>query len=295
MNITRQPLKSKILDRITTEHICPRSRWFFFGIECAVWSAWVVSVVVGAVAIAVTLYVVRLRQYDLYEVTHDNFWYLLIEALPYIWLVTFALMVAFAVYNVRHTARGYRYPFWSVIGSSMVGSLVLGSGLHMLNVGFMVDHSFGEYMPTYPSQMKRDEALWQMPSEGRLVGYFHLPAKASSTIIQFMDIQNVVWAVDTNDLTEADLRLIATGAKVRLMGVRPSSTPALFYACGAFPWYMDAPANPPQLSATRHDYEERIRRFRNDRERMREEAQGENVHRATSVSPCVAMSALKAR
>jgi len=293
MSAPLPPLKTTILDRITSEQICPRSRWFFRSVECVVWTAWLLSVLVGGVAVAVTLYVVRLRQYDLYEVTHGNFWYALAEALPYLWLITLVFMVALAVYNLRHTARGYRYPLWAVLSSSMLGSAVLGGGLHLLNVGFMVDRSFGEYMPTYPSQMKRDEAMWQKPGEGRLIGRLYLPAEASSTIVQFIDMQEVVWAVETKDLTADDLGLIATAAKVRLMGVQPSSTPALFYACGAFPWHMDAPATPPELAATRQGYEERMRRYANDRVRMGQVVAERGTEAFTSSSPCMELPALK--
>ncbi len=265
MSLQTPHLKTQVLQRITKEQICPRSRWFFRSIECVVWTSWFVSVLVGAVAIAVTLYAIRLRQYDFFEITHDNSWWLIVDTLPYLWLATLVVVVWLAVYNVRRSNRGYRYALWLVLGSSILASLFLGSVFHLLNVGFMVDRSFGQYMPTYPSQIKYDEARWQQPDAGRLIGRLYVPAVASSTLLQFIDMHEVVWVVETRDLLPDDQILLVSQAKVRLLGVLQPEEANVFHACGVFPWMMDGASPVVTLESIRQQYIERLRRFKGEK------------------------------
>ncbi len=87
--------KDRVMSRIECEGICPRSKTFFKTRECGVWALWGASVIVGALSVAVTLFVIAYRQYALYEATHENFLTFIVEALPYLWITVFALMVIF--------------------------------------------------------------------------------------------------------------------------------------------------------------------------------------------------------
>ncbi len=81
-------LKQTVLARIDQENVCPRGRWLFHSRECVVWTLWLVTVLVGALAVAVSLFVIAQRQYALYEATHDNFLTFLVTVLPYLWIIT---------------------------------------------------------------------------------------------------------------------------------------------------------------------------------------------------------------
>jgi hypothetical protein len=91
-----------------------------------VWFLWFFSVLFGALAVAVTLYVLMNHQYALYEATHNNLFTFIIEVLPFLWLFIFGLMTLVAIYNLRHTSRGYRYPVSVILASSLLLSLAGG-------------------------------------------------------------------------------------------------------------------------------------------------------------------------
>src|SRR6056297_1803607 len=123
-------LKNALFEKIETDNVRPHSRMFFKGRECVIWLLWLISVLVGALAVAISVFVVTHRQYALYEATHDNFLTFMVEVLPYVWIIVFGAMALFAVYNLRHTKRGYRYPVSYILASSVVLSFAIGSALH---------------------------------------------------------------------------------------------------------------------------------------------------------------------
>ncbi|MCA9357310.1 hypothetical protein KC872_03795, partial [Candidatus Kaiserbacteria bacterium] len=70
---SKKPLKETLFARIEEGNVCPRSRWVYFCQECMVWTAWVISVLIGSLAVAISVFVVTHHQYALYEATHENF------------------------------------------------------------------------------------------------------------------------------------------------------------------------------------------------------------------------------
>jgi hypothetical protein len=143
----KESCRESVMNRIVGEHISPHSKLFFQSREFAVWSLWVTSIVIGALAVAVTSFVLTHHEYALYEATHDNFLTFFIGALPYLWIITFGIMAFVAVYNLRHTKHGYRYPVWQIFLSSFVLSIAGGSVLQVFGMGYSVDHMLGRQMP----------------------------------------------------------------------------------------------------------------------------------------------------
>lgn len=232
-------LKHNVLRRIEREGVCPRSRWQFVAKECLVWSAWLFAVLVAAVAVAISLFVILHRQYAVYEATHDSFLAFMLEVLPYLWFVVFAVCALLAVYHLRHTRRGYRYPLWGVVGVGMAASLAGGMIFHYVGMSYVLDTSLGHYVSGYWSQEKMEQRFWQHPEEGRILGtYQHeLP---EGYVILVRDAAGVEWPTDVSELFEADLVLLKTGKQVRLLGYALLEDGVLrFHACSVFPWMYD--------------------------------------------------------
>ncbi len=260
----RKDLKTQILTRIEKESVCPRSRLFFGSIECGVWALWGLTVLFGALSVAVTLFVVTFQQYSLYEATHASFFAFAVDVLPYLWIILFAAMVLFAVYNLRHTKNGYRYPLWKIVGSSLLVSLAGGSLLHLAGVGFNFDKQMGLFSKDYQSQEKRELALWQSPQEGRLVGAF-LSAEdgVPQPLFVLEDVAGVRWATDVSELHELDTYLLSTGKRVRVLGLLEDVNPPTFHACVVFPWTYDHEYSRGELRDMKQMMKERISRHRN--------------------------------
>ena len=256
-------LKSQLFERIETENVCPRSKMFYKGRECFVWSLWLLSVLVGALAVAVSLFVVAHHQYALYEATHENAFTYLVEVLPYLWITIFGLMVYVAIYNLRHTARGYRHPVWVILLSSVVLSFAGGSVLNMLGLGYEVDEILGQHMRAYTSQQKLEYRMWQEPIEGRLVGRQVYSTLAPTTTVIFEDVEGKRWRMNVSELQPRDLDLLHSGKVVRLIGKKVGDGAPNFHACGSFPVMLEPDTSLIELMEERQEFVDRIQAHAN--------------------------------
>lgn len=254
----KRPLKNTILERIEQEKVCPRSRVFFRGRECVVWTLWFLSVMVGALAFSVSLFVVLHHQYAFYEASHNNFFTFMVEALPYLWIVTFAVMAYAAIYNLRHTKHGYRYPLWLIMGSSVVLSFAGGSALQFFGLGYTIDDLLGKHMSVYQSQNKFEQQLWQDPADGRLVGMLRYTTLSPTTTIIFEDISGGRWTMNITELGPFDLSALDSEKLVKLLGKATNEELHLFHACGAFPWLFDKSLTSTERQRDRQAFVERV-------------------------------------
>jgi len=255
----KKNLKDTLLSRIEAEDVRPHSRMFFRSRECAIWALWFASVVVGALAVAISVFVVTHRQYGLYEATHENWFTFMVEVLPFIWVIVFGLMAFLAVYNIKHTKRGYRYSIVTVLASSIVLSFAGGSALQFFGLGYSIDAILGDQMPTYMSQEKIEHQLWQQPAEGRLIGRQVAATVATSSVVVFQDTAGSRWRIEIQELLPADIQLLASGENVRLLGQNMNEQAKVFHACGVFPWMMHREVTMQQMSEQRESFLVRVK------------------------------------
>jgi hypothetical protein len=226
--------KDSVMSRIECGEVCQRSKVFFRTRECAVWALWAVSVIVGALAVSVTLFVLTHSQYALYEATHDNFLTFMAEVLPLVWIIVFAAMAGLGVYELRRTKRGYKYPLWQIFASSVVLSLAGGAALQFFGLGYATDHMLGIHMNMYNSQEKIEKRMWQNPHRGRLVGQAEEAFVPPATGVRFKDLEGKVWQASVQDLSKDELELLSGMQPVRMFGIVMDEQSALFHPCHVF-------------------------------------------------------------
>jgi hypothetical protein len=253
-------LANAVLERITTEQVTPHSRLFYIAKEAGVWTLWLLTVVFGALAVAVTATVAVYRYATGYELTHNSLLGYAAEVLPYLWILVFSAMAFLAVYNLRHTKRGYRYSLVTIVGSSLVFSVGGGLILHGVGFGFSLDHLIGTYVPSYLSQDKVELRIWQRPEEGRLVGvvtrnYSGVNADGS---VHFRDVQNGEWTLIVRELPPRDAELIISGEQVRLFGELITLAPPVFHVCGVLPWLKERIEERREMAHLRQEFRERM-------------------------------------
>lgn len=231
------------------------------------WLAWIGTVTLAAIAIAISFFVIMHRQYTFYEATHDSFFSFMLEIVPYLWLLIFIVSAVLALYHLRHTKRGYRYPLWGVAITSIFASLAGGTVLHYYGMSFMLDNELGELMPGYVSQSGMEKKFWQQPTEGRLVVSYLAEADDGGVLVQ--DMMGVRWFVATGELYGRDLELLRSGEPVRMIGTIPADSPTpRFRACGVFPWMYGHMAS---MNDMYEDREEAIARLRQHKARIERE------------------------
>jgi hypothetical protein len=206
-------------------------------------------------------------------------------------------MVCVAVYNLRHTKRGYRYPLWQILASSMVLSLAGGSALHLFGFGYSVDHLLGSHMPLYVSQEKIERSLWQAPHEGRLMGVQVDAVTLPSSTIVFSDVAGDSWQVDVTDLSPQERQLLESRTTVRLIGLVKDETLQLFHSCGAFPWMLDKPMSREALETARENFKIRLMEHQHHAEkavhRLRELSPTSTYSIADADNPCASIASVR--
>ena len=255
-----------VLSRIEREQLQPHSRLYFQSKECFIWTAWFVALLIGAIAVAITLYVSTSVPYTLYEATHNNLLTALVSALPYVWVVIFALTVYLAIVHLRRTKHGYRYRFYTVLASSIFLSVSAGVAFQTVGGGYVLDQTIGEMIAIYPSYEQKQYAAWQEPSQGRLIGTL-VPYENDTDAedddggpeFVFADIQQNLWHIDTSELRQQDVELLfaAGEQEVRLLGT--STSPGAFKICGVFPWEEGLALKREHLNQNRESFIEMVR------------------------------------
>lgn len=241
INSQKQNIKDTILRRIEAEKIAPRSRIYWLAHESSLWVVWLVTVIIGAFALAILSFSSVYMGYSLYEATHENFFTFMMETLPYLWFLAFVLMIFAAQYQLRHTKKGYKYPVILVIGSSFGFSIIGGIFLHYIGAGFYMDKVLGETLSAYQSRAEFEELIWQNPEAGRLIGRATTTQQEISIPgVVFVDIEDKQWQVLADDLRVREKELLNSGQKVRILVATSSDQlKDVFVVCGVFPWMLD--------------------------------------------------------
>lgn len=259
---TDTKLKDALFNRIEDENLQPRSRIFFKSRECVMWALWLMSIFIGALAVAISVFVVLHHQYALYEATHTNFLTFLVDILPFVWLAVFVFMTYFALYNLRHTKHGYRYSVTTILCSSIVLSFALGSALQFFGLGYTIDSQLGKQMKMYMSQEKVEVKLWQQPESGRMVGVQVLDTVEPEKFIIFEDVSGNRWRIDVIELFPEDKALLADMRRVRLLGEVTDLKNKLFHACGVFSWVFNENTTRSDLSTSRQSFVDKMGQFK---------------------------------
>jgi hypothetical protein len=160
----------KLTAKIKEEHIKPRPRWYFLLQDYVVVIAGTLSLLVGAGAVAVMLYLFRNNDWDIRPELQPSLGKFLLLTLPYFWLIFLAVFVLILYYNVRHSRHGYRYPMMKIVGAAVAASIVLGGIFYAAGWGEKIDDTLGESAPFYEIMINRRLMIWHRPDEGFLTG-----------------------------------------------------------------------------------------------------------------------------
>lgn len=181
----------RLIGKIKEEKLNPKPRWQFLFKNYVIWLSGLLSLMVGAAAIAVMIYLFQNNDWEL--VPQLGFWELFVITLPYFWIVFLGLFIFILNYNFRHTERGYRYPIWMIAGGSVVASLALGGLLYAGGWGEKIDNTLAA-APYYDRFINRNVVYWHKPEGGRLAGVVE-EAGADGRTVTIIDPLGRRWEV----------------------------------------------------------------------------------------------------
>jgi hypothetical protein len=225
----------EVLERIEKEQVTPKARWQFLVKNYGLWVLWGMSVLVGAGAVAATIFVFANAGWQFYSATHDSLFEFIIDSLPYLWGAVLGVFIFAAYENVRHTKRGYRYPLFAIILFSIIASALGGVVLYAAGFGDVFDEQIGKRIPLHRPIMMQQQKKWVNAERGVLAGEVDdVDANKLMFIIETFDDKE--WEVDGSDLNEKDWEALSRFRLVRVIGVPVKEGEEIFHACFVFPW-----------------------------------------------------------
>jgi hypothetical protein len=225
----------KILSKIKEEKIEPKPKWQFLLRDCFIWLVFLVSLLVGAVAFCVSLYIFTTNDWDLYKYLHTTLVGHIFISIPYIWIILLVIFILIANYNFKHTKKGYRHEVYVVFGFSFLGSLILGYFLHSLGMGEGIEKNLASSLPFYEKMTccgnRKD--IWDQPEKGLLGG--EIMELLDEENFELKDFHGMIWLVRENkNILEYRPLFIQSGKQVKIIGEKKE--PAVFWAKEIRPW-----------------------------------------------------------
>jgi hypothetical protein len=168
--MTNDNLANEILTKINDEHITPKPKWEFMLRSYFGWFLVFVSLLIGALAVSVVIFMFDNNQWDLYDHISGNMLAFILATLPYFWLIILMAFIYLIYLNFKNTQHGYKYSAFLVILAGVLISIIFGFIFYNLGLGQTIDDIFAQRAPLYNQIINRRPKLFYHPNEGILPG-----------------------------------------------------------------------------------------------------------------------------
>ncbi len=203
----------ELLGKIKKDHIEPIPRWHFLLKDYIVWFFGILSLIVGGLAFSIVIYLLAFNDWGIYSQIDESFLEFVLLTMPYFWIL-FLVFFGFLVYhNIKHTKKGYKYSFKSIMIANVVISVVLGGLFFQVGIGQALDDALGETVPVYAKVLNRQMHFWSQPEKGRLSGL--VVSVENEENFTLLDLhQNEWWVVSKSDYRGS----VEVGRPVKILG-----------------------------------------------------------------------------
>lgn len=209
-------LSNDVLKTIKDQKIKPTPKWQFLLKDYVIWGAGVVSVLVGAFAFAVVLYMVVNNDWDIYQYATNSLLGYIFSTLPYYWLLFLSIFIVIAYFNIRHTKKGYKYGLNMIIIISIGASIILGTVFYGLGLGQAIDNEFSKRVPIYKKFTQRNPQMWHKPGRGVIAGVVVWIGDEYN--FKLKGLKGATWLVDSSSAWQESEQGVAVGDKIIVIG-----------------------------------------------------------------------------
>ena len=230
-------LSEKIIKKIEADKIKPYSKWRFAGLRSLVWGLFVLSILIGCVGAAVSFFLIKNAEWDLYSHFGHSFAEFTLLILPWFWFIIIGIFTLLSWYYYRKTGKGYRMNTLKVVLLSVIISVTAGVFLNLTSVPQKLETIFNETMPWYSKMHKHRHIMWMNPEKGFLAGT--IEKAPDKTMIILKDLNGRDWWIDISETDWRGRLGPVKGTKIKLSGTRQKSDngQASFKALEIRPWH----------------------------------------------------------
>lgn len=152
-------LPQHIIEEIEKRGLVPRPRYHFLLKRSVFWSLAIISIIIGAIAFAVAIYVFfdneGISTTTLLETPLET----ILQSVPFIWLFVLGLFTTSAYLGLRNTKTGYRYKTVRAVLGVIIASICLGFVLNTFDFGQMVHNYLLHHTGFYDSLINSRDGL----------------------------------------------------------------------------------------------------------------------------------------
>jgi len=193
-------LSDKILETLEKKHIAPKSKYVFLLTDILFWVVGVVSLVIGSLAVAVTMFILHGQQWLwLRRVAGPA--KIILYVFPYFWFFLFILFILIAYISLRYTARGYKLTLCIAGLVYIVTTLCGGALLYYIGIAPKVEEQLIIHTPWYEHMLLPRQHIMHNPENGLLLGVFETDEDYS----YIRDRDNIVWTLDMSEFDMDDI------------------------------------------------------------------------------------------
>ncbi len=191
----------KIIQEIEKRQVVPIPRWHFILKHIVFWLLAVVSVITGAISMATAVYVFIDNDYVTDYANIEKLFAqrpvveIIVQSIPYVWLIAMALFIVASYYGLRNTRKGYRYPTLRVMAGSLAMSSLLCLAMQGFDIGKYIHRYLIENVSGYSRLINTNEILWAKMEKGLLGGKLVSHADRDSVVV-IKDYRGHFWTVD---------------------------------------------------------------------------------------------------
>ncbi|MBN2087028.1 hypothetical protein JW758_01640 [Candidatus Peregrinibacteria bacterium] len=209
-------LSKTILERIKKDKIKPIPRWQFVLMHLLLWSAYLIAIVLGALAFSIIFRLISGIEWEMVRRAGKGPIRGFFLILPYLWLIILGVVLFIAGRVFEKTKKGYRFKQIIIVLSSVAISLVLGVILYFVGVGHSVENVLINRVGPYAEWRDDRDRFLVAPNEGVLVGrVIEIKPDEELLIIDFMSEK---WVVDISYAVSNDNFEPQVGLPVGLIG-----------------------------------------------------------------------------
>jgi hypothetical protein len=214
-------LERKILARLTQQKLAPTPAYVFLTKRSVFWALAILSVLLGAVASAILLFIISDYLATGWRVLDNIQFNEVLVSIPAVWVLVMAALTVSATVALRHTRRGYRFTLQKLAMWVVITSIALGTLLHFVHAGQLMHDQLFQRFAIYRAWTYVPFAEWSRPDQGFLGGTVIKQPDAEHVLLQ--DFQQQLWTVDVSTaVNEVDEPLIEEG-DIAVEGTRTGS------------------------------------------------------------------------
>jgi hypothetical protein len=206
----------KLISQITSQNIKPRPRWYFVFENYVFWGLFFLFLILGGLAFSIILYALTENDLDLLWFPFSSKMQFIIASLPFLWILFLVVFFFISVFGIRHTKKGYRYPFLRIFSLNLLLSVLLGSIFFYTGGAEKIERIFAQAVPIYKSVEEHKVSRWSNPESGFLSGI--ILEGEDEGVITTEDFEGKKWEIEIQEAVIRPRVSLVPGEKIKIIG-----------------------------------------------------------------------------